>query len=496
MLPARAIVTDVAGDGQENLGNNFIALMVGFGNLISYLFSALVPDPYIWGTIIIIVVALPTLIFAKEKQYKRKEGEKLENPLISTFKTLGKIFKGGPVLRAGFVFLMSWMAYFSFNTSATMYTATVVYNGKADEESALMAMVNSTFDYSLTPSEAENIPFGKRVLLRGVGLIVKAIAKTASPSTISEAGASLNSLSSVSQGGSMKGLQDTLMDGLLLKSCLSIGGAASQFAPTALLIHSGVTLRRNILSTFAENPSLLRFISSNQSSLLSIGCALFGNGKYRYIHSNTPEGDAYKKGVTMGSIAMMVMSLLTSLFSAIADKVQKLFGLKLTYFITQLIATCCLVAMWAPPDMTEKYLWLVFVCFSLMAFNFSQFNSVPFAIVSEAVGAEQAGAYSGAMNIFCLAGQSISQGVAAIVAAAVPTSALHRKQLQWVFFSNAIISFLATATSLLLKSGKAPGSYQRVEDKEPDYIDDRSVSINYVKDDSNEEEAPLVSNAV
>ncbi|KAK2963125.1 Glycoside-Pentoside-Hexuronide:Cation Symporter (MFS) [Blattamonas nauphoetae] len=135
MLPARAIVFDLAGPGQEKIGNNFISLIIGVGNCISFLCTAFIPDKalYFVGMGLMIIVTIPTFLFAKETPYVRTPGSKLPNPFKITFKALGKILKGGPVLRAAVVFLLSWFAYFNWNSSATDFVNQAVYKISTDE---------------------------------------------------------------------------------------------------------------------------------------------------------------------------------------------------------------------------------------------------------------------------------------------------------------------------------------------------------------------------
>ncbi|KAH7817548.1 putative solute carrier family 45, member 1/2/4 [Monocercomonoides exilis] len=161
MLPARAIIFDVCGEGQESLGNNFIALLIGVGNLLSYIFAALVLKPYYYGLVLILICSIPTLIFAPEKRYIRILNEKVDNPFITALKAVKNVFKGGPVLCASFAFLLSWCAYFSFNSSATLFVADVVYRGieegRCDRNLTMENRANAIVLSSPTPSASLSI---------------------------------------------------------------------------------------------------------------------------------------------------------------------------------------------------------------------------------------------------------------------------------------------------------------------------------------------------
>ncbi|KAH7822639.1 uncharacterized protein MONOS_5599 [Monocercomonoides exilis] len=418
MLPARTIVFDVCGEGQETMGNNFIALLVGAGNLISYLFSAFVANPYPYGLGFMVLLSIPTFLAVREKQYVRAPGEKIQNPFKVTFKALFKILKGGPVLRAAFVYLMSWSAYFAFNTNGTLFVAKCVYNGVPAQASA-----TATFD-------GETFGEGLRHALSQLQLPMAAM--------------------SMSMGGAASG---------------AIPGAMCLVARQLYQQETGASNEQYVSSMRSDAKRLVFSVleRASHTSLLSstslgktLSAALQSRSSSVFTAAGTPENDAYQLGMRVGSLAMMAMSLLTSVFSAISEFVQRFFGLRMTYFLTQLLATLSLMAMWIPRNIDEKYVWMVFLAYCGMAFNFSMFNSVPFAIVNMTVPQEESGVYAGVLNIFCLLGQAISQGMCAAINAPLPDSRPinGRWFIQWNFFATGLVSAVATLCSLVLKVGK------------------------------------------
>lgn len=116
-----------------------------------------------------------------------------------------------------------------------------------------------------------------------------------------------------------------------------------------------------------------------------------------------------------GSLAMLAMSFLISVFSLISMSFMQCCGVKMTYFISQLFATLSMFALFAVTPMSSKFIWLMFVCYVIMGFSFTMFNSVPFAIVNESTYNTENSYFAGVMNCFCLLGQSLSQITCSII---------------------------------------------------------------------------------
>ncbi|KAH7829917.1 putative Glycoside-Pentoside-Hexuronide(GPH):CationSymporterFamilyProtein [Monocercomonoides exilis] len=446
MLPARAIVFDVCGEGQETMGNNFIALLVGVGNIISYIFSAYVKNPYPYGLAFMVLLSVPTFLAVRERRYVRAEGEKIENPFKITFRALFKVVKGGPVLRAGFVYLMSWSAYFAFNTNGTLFVAKAVYHGTPLQNSGSSLM-----------SDENAFNNGFRTALNQLTVPMMAMAMGGSASGAIPGAVCLIARQLIQQHTGMDNERYVAMMKNGVKN--TICSIAQKVASTSLF----------------SNTSFGAFLSS---SFVSSSASVFAA-------AGTPENDAYIEGVKIGSLAMMAMSLLTSVFSAISELVQKFFGLRATYFLTQLLATFSLFSMWIPRNIDKSYLWAVFVSYCGMAFNFSMFNSVPFAIVNMSVPQEESGVYTGVMNIFCLLGQTISQGMCAAINAALPDDRAvnGRWFLQWDFFATGVVSAVATVCSLILRVGQRNSAYDSNSGMKSGSVEEESRLLLEHKDD-------------
>jgi len=152
--------------------------------------------------------------------------------------------------------------------------------------------------------------------------------------------------------------------------------------------------------------------------------------------------DAFEEGKRVGAAAIAASSLVTAIFSSISTWLMNLIGLKVTYFAAQLIATGAYLGLFFATTTAE-----VFIHFCLIGINFSLFNSVPFALVAEAVSEEDAGLYAGGMNIFCVAAQFISLAVNSIVGAIWPNN------LEVVMLGCALLSLIATLLVPILKRG-------------------------------------------
>ncbi|KAJ4462334.1 Glycoside-Pentoside-Hexuronide:Cation Symporter (MFS) [Paratrimastix pyriformis] len=336
MGPSRAIVCDLSAGGRESFGNNMISLMIGAANLISNLVVFLVTSsatPFIIGVILVILSVIPTLFFAKEKQYKRAPGTKIPNPCVRIFRALRTM--RGPVLRACIVFFLSWAAYFPSPPTPPP---------------------------SWGPSTTAP-PRPGRIRVRS----------------------------------DLKAFAAALMPAML--PAMMPGGAS--FVP------------------FMFQPASMRYFGA------AVG------------------DDAFEQGKRVGAAAIAASSLVTALFSAISTWLMNLIGLKVTYFAAQLIATGAYVGLFFASTTVE-----VFIYFCLIGINFSLFNSVPFALVSESVGESDAGLYAGGMNIFCVAAQFVSLGITSGVSAIWPHN------MEFIMLACAILSLVATGLVPILKRGK------------------------------------------
>lgn len=470
MLPARAIVGDLSGPGQETLGTYFISFAVGVGNAISFACAAFLDNPFYVYLSLLVLFVLPTIFAGREVRYVRQPGETVKNPFIITFRTLLTIIKGGPILRAGLVYLMSWAAYFSFNTYGTSYCAEVIYQGE-QKQKALMAVASEALGGE---SSSSGFP---TPLVFVAGLLAKVLFSTGISQT-----PSVPLISSSNTTGSFStGMTDIMKTGASVQMMLSTSGATSNLIPPVMMIHSVLSFKEALDKTMSEDPSLSLLLSQSNVSYTQLGHALLS----RMSNERTADdrADDYRKGIMIGSLAMLAQSFLTSFFSLIGGTVQKLIGLRPTYFLSQLIATVCLISLWIPQNADTSFVWLVFVTYTLMGLNFAQFNSVPFAIVNQSVSTAEMGAYNGAMNIFCLLGQTISQVIISIADGAMSKYVGGRHKYQWFFFINGLISVVATLVSLILKE---KGPYDSLNEAAP------NSPINNSKPDDSER-LPLMS---
>lgn len=117
--------------------------------------------------------------------------------------------------------------------------------------------------------------------------------------------------------------------------------------------------------------------------------------------------DEYQIGVGYGMLMLAIHNLVVALSGFIIDPIIKKAGPKQIYFISQIVE--CAVLLGCVWMRGKKYLWISTALFALLGLSQSIFNIVPYAIVTLVVPKERMGMVMGALNIFVVAGQFISQ---------------------------------------------------------------------------------------
>ncbi|KAJ3438279.1 hypothetical protein M0813_29590 [Anaeramoeba flamelloides] len=129
-------------------------------------------------------------------------------------------------------------------------------------------------------------------------------------------------------------------------------------------------------------------------------------------HSEAYEN--YQIGVRKGALTFALMSIVSCFFSLIIDKMSKVLGIRLTYFLSQLLAGICMVlTLWVQTPTASM------IMFSLIGYNFTTFNSMPFSLIGDYVDGndqeskkEDTGLLMGVLNSFGVLAQVISNFVA------------------------------------------------------------------------------------
>eukprot|EP00771_Trimastix_marina_P000258 gnl/Trimastix_PCT/1269.p1 GENE.gnl/Trimastix_PCT/1269~~gnl/Trimastix_PCT/1269.p1 ORF type:complete len:561 (-),score=154.22 gnl/Trimastix_PCT/1269:191-1792(-) len=165
MVIARSLVNDLSPQHDEavesdateknnfekTMGNLFISIMIGLGNMASNLsvfFSKNAGQSFVIGIILVVVTLIP-LFFAKEpRPEKRTPNGSIQDPLLKEEEksingdayyqptatprrkgVLRSILTTPIIFSACMIFFLSWASYFPFSTNATQFVGENVYNG-------------------------------------------------------------------------------------------------------------------------------------------------------------------------------------------------------------------------------------------------------------------------------------------------------------------------------------------------------------------------------
>jgi len=113
--------------------------------------------------------------------------------------------------------------------------------------------------------------------------------------------------------------------------------------------------------------------------------------------------EKYINGVSYGMLVVSISNVIVVLYSLFQGYTIEKLGMKLTFAISQIIATLCLFPLYF---LSNKYTLMMVL--APLGFAFAVFNSIPFAIVGLTVPQEQMGVYMGLINSFAVIGQQLS----------------------------------------------------------------------------------------
>jgi len=123
--------------------------------------------------------------------------------------------------------------------------------------------------------------------------------------------------------------------------------------------------------------------------------------------------DNYHEGVKMGMYALAAFAGVQLVYSLAMPYIIKVIRLKPTYFITQLIAAGCFISFYFLDGMVIP----VFILTSLVAINFTSFNSIPFGLVTSSANKQDAGLYMGVLNSASVVAQTVTNTAAGQIVA-------------------------------------------------------------------------------
>eukprot|EP01124_Arcella_intermedia_P021693 TRINITY_DN3086_c0_g1_i1.p1 TRINITY_DN3086_c0_g1~~TRINITY_DN3086_c0_g1_i1.p1 ORF type:complete len:453 (-),score=76.53 TRINITY_DN3086_c0_g1_i1:70-1428(-) len=159
-------------------------------------------------------------------------------------------------------------------------------------------------------------------------------------------------------------------------------------------------------------------------------------------------------GTYMGMYGLALFSTIAFNFSLISPYIIDKIGPKMTYIITQLIATGCYIAIWALPTISP---WQALLFTSIPAWNFTAFNSIPFAITSQIVGPKQSGLYMGVLNSASVIAQTLSGAISA------PVLSARGDDVRWAIGVGGVFSVLAVIAAFFLETPKRDSLLEQVD---------------------------------
>jgi len=154
----------------------------------------------------------------------------------------------------------------------------------------------------------------------------------------------------------------------------------------------------------------------------------------------------YNHGVQLGFYGLALNAVVSFLYGITQTFYLKHIGIKPTYFITQVIATVCFAAMWILSVDHRLTVAIALVLTAAVAMNFTAFNSIPFALLADAVPNSQMGLYMGVLNSAATLSQVFTNVVAGkgVVAHA-------NENVAWAFCVGAGLSAVASLLVWIVK---------------------------------------------
>eukprot|EP00026_Physarum_polycephalum_P006268 Phypoly_transcript_06310.p2 GENE.Phypoly_transcript_06310~~Phypoly_transcript_06310.p2 ORF type:complete len:223 (+),score=26.27 Phypoly_transcript_06310:1079-1747(+) len=168
----------------------------------------------------------------------------------------------------------------------------------------------------------------------------------------------------------------------------------------------------------------------------------------------------YQKGVQLGMYALAVFAGVSTIFSVVLGKWVNKIGIKVTYFSTQLVGTICYAGLWLCAinkvfNGSTEALIIAMALTGLVAVNFTSFNSIPYALLSDSVANTDVGLYMGVLN----SAITISQVVTNTIAGQVIVKEANQN-VAWAIGFGAAVSVIACVLVPILKMPK----YNKLKD--------------------------------
>lgn len=119
-----------------------------------------------------------------------------------------------------------------------------------------------------------------------------------------------------------------------------------------------------------------------------------------YAEEGTPTRAAFDSGVRHGALALSWNAAVTMVMSVILPKLVNLVGIKVVFFMSQMILAACLISTYWVTTVHAAQA-IILVC----GIPWAVTMALPFSIVGEGVSSRESGLYMGALNIFVVVPQ-------------------------------------------------------------------------------------------
>lgn len=165
----------------------------------------------------------------------------------------------------------------------------------------------------------------------------------------------------------------------------------------------------------------------------------------------------YEYGVKMGMYALAGYAGVSLLYALLLPSVLRLVGVKVAYFLSQLLATACyLLFLFFPQPPTA------FLLTALLGINFTTFNSIPFALVTSIVDPKDAGLFMGVLNSASVVSQTLSNTLAGQIVA------WKGESVGWGIAFGSLFSFIALILVFFLPTQHSSSSPPKSLNNETD----------------------------
>ncbi|ELR25627.1 transporter, major facilitator subfamily protein [Acanthamoeba castellanii str. Neff] len=175
------------------------------------------------------------------------------------------------------------------------------------------------------------------------------------------------------------------------------------------------------------------------------------------VNGGNPDADpptVYQDGVKYGMYAQAGLAAVSLVYSFVLPYLVKFLGVRPTWFVTQAMQTACFILfLWF------DQLWVAVLLTCVVGLNFTTFNSVPFALVTNMVATADAGMYMGVLNSAGVVAQTVTNSLAS------PILSWKDQNVAWAIAFGGILAGIASVLVWIVPS--VPDKKQEDADDAP-----------------------------